>query len=34
MLRRGSRLVKMEGKALVNDELAASGIFTAIIVET
>ncbi len=33
LLRKGSRLVKMEGKALVEGELVASGIFTAIIAE-
>ncbi len=33
LLRKGSRLVKMEGKALVNDETVASGIFTAIIAD-
>ncbi len=33
LLRKGSRLVKMEGKALVGDELVASGIFTAIIAD-
>jgi len=33
LLRKGSRLVKMEGKALVEGELVASGIFTAIIAD-
>lgn len=33
LLKKSRRLVKMEGKALVNGEVAASGIFTAIIAD-